>query len=379
MNQSLAYILAVSLKEIFPAVEIGQIAATPKCFFCDLIFPGNFNAAMMPPIEERMRQWVEKKLPFKALTMMPSNAAQMLLHHGDKKLAQKVKNEAGEVVLLQLDRFFFQFKDEEAPASTDDIPYFKLVCFWPLKKGIRLFGVGAGAKESLKELAQALKAVQNPQKILEDQGYVSWVGEHLIWEPRAEAVKAQIKKKILELCQGFFDEVALPGLDEKEQRKLLLQWVRTRKRGGVRFQEKKLHFALSESRNEPWSEPWDPPICLSASAWGSGNITSYLHLITKFLTIFSFEYEIVSVGKMDADLEKVLKGLHQPWISYRGKTPRLEFQVMDQVGRRWTLSTLEWDRKQELVQVVLCTSFERCIALLADSKTLLNRLKQLEN
>lgn len=373
MNESLAYILAVSLREIFPGGEIYHIEATPKCFFCDLKFPGNFTASVLSPIEERMRQWIGKQLPFKVLTMVPNNASEMLIHHGDKKLAQQVKTAEGEVSLLQLDRFFFPFEGVP-PESTDDIPFFKLVGFWKLRHGIRVLGVGSSHKDDLKGQAQALKGEASPQNRLEEQGYVSWIGEQLVWETPAEHLKAAIKQKILEVYERF-DEVTLPELDEKGQKKLFVDWVRTKKRGGVQFQKKRRRFASSE--------PWDASFPLSDIAWGPVqdpySLKSYLHLITKFLTIFSFEYEIVAVGRPGTDLEKSLSDLHLKWSSGRGKVPRLEFRVIDRLGRRWTLSTLEWDRKEELVQVTLCVSFERLIALLVENKTLLNRLKQREN
>ncbi len=238
MNESLSYILAASLKELFPKTEIDQIAATDRCFFCDLKFPEKFDARVLPLLEERMRQWVGKKISFNVVTMMPSNAAQMLEHHGEKKLAQKVKQEEGEVVLLQLDRFFFQLQTAE-PKTTNDIPYFKLVSFWPLRNGIRILGVGSGLKEELKEKAHYIKGVQNLQNLLEDQRYISWMGESLIWEPKAQALKAEIQKKILELYAGF-DEVELPEVEEREQKKILIDWIQSRKRGGVRFQKKKI-------------------------------------------------------------------------------------------------------------------------------------------
>ncbi len=341
MNESLSYILAASLKELFPKTEIDQIAATDRCFFCDLKFPEKFDARVLPLLEERMRQWVGKKISFNVVTMMPSNAAQMLEHHGEKKLAQKVKQEEGEVVLLQLDRFFFQLQTAE-PKTTNDIPYFKLVSFWPLRNGIRILGVGSGLKEELKEKAHYIKGVQNLQNLLEDQRYISWMGESLIWEPKAQALKAEIQKKILELYAGF-DEVELPEVEEREQKKILIDWIQSRKRGGVRFQKKKITS----------KELWDPSFALSDLGWGKAEdeaeLNSYLHLITKFLTIFSFGYEKVSKGKTS-------------------KTSRLEYQVKDRLGRLWTMSTVEWDRKQGLVQFSLCVSLNRCIALSVDSK-----------
>ncbi len=288
-----------------------------------------------------MRQWIGKKMTFNVMTMMPSNAAQMLEHHDEKRLAQKVKQEEGEVVLLQLDRFFFQLEGQ-APQATDETPFFKLVCFWPLRNGIRVLGVGGDSKEGLKEKAQLIKGAQNPQNLLEDQRYISWMGETLIWEPKAQALKEEVRKKILEIYAGF-DEVELPEMGEQEQKKILIEWIQGRKRGGIQFQKKKIAS----------KECWDPSFALSDLGWGrakdEAELNSYLHLITKFLTIFSFDYEKVGKGKTS-------------------KTSRLEFKVKDRLGRLWTMSTVQWDRKEELVQFSLCVSLNRCIALIVGSK-----------
>jgi threonyl-tRNA synthetase len=332
MNESLSYILAASLKELFPKTEINHVAATERCFFCDIQFPGDFEVAMLPLLEERMREWIGKKISFHVLTMMPSNAVQMLEHHGQRSLAQKMKQEVGEVVLLQLDRFFFQLQTA-IPQTTNDTPYFKLVSFWPLKKGIRILGVGSSVKEELKEKAYLIKEAQNLQNLLEDERYISWIGEYLVWEPKAEALKAEIQKKIKEIYAGF-DEVELPDVEARDQKKILTQWIQSRKRGGFLFQKKKI---VSK-------ECWDPSFALSDLGWGKAQdeaeLNSYLHLITKFLTIFSFGYQKV------------------------GKGSGFEYNVKDPLGRHWTMSTLQWDKKQGLVQFSLCISLNRCIALM---------------
>ncbi len=348
MNASLSYILAASLQELFPATEIQQIVGTSSCFFCDFKFSGEFTPAMLPLLEERMKAWVQKKLPFNEMTMIPSNAAQMVEHHGDKKFAFKLRKLTGEISLIQLDRFFFMLEGE-TPVATDDVPFFKLVNFWPLKDGIRLFGVGSDSKEKLKEASQALKAIQNPLTILEKYGFVSWVGNHLIWEKRAQTAAALIKKKVLSVMEGF-DEVAFPELEEKEMRKFLLEWTSKREHGGIRFGKSRV--------NDFSKELWDVALSPVDHCWNRGDKNSFLHLIRKFLTIFTFDYEEVSVGKT-----------------------RLEFRVRDRLGRSWIMSTVERDSRGDLVQLTVCTSIERCIALFADwnSETLLNRLKQLEN
>lgn len=103
-----------------------------------------------------------------------------------------------------------------------------------------------------------------------------------------------------------------------------------------------------------------------------------MHIITKFLTIFTFDYEVICFGKPSISLEKALREHLITWKQERGRPLRLEFQVADQLGRNWLMSSLEWDEKSELIQVTLCASFERCLALLVefmDIETITNRLK----
>ncbi len=257
-----------------------------------------------------MRQWVQKKVDVKVMHMLASNAAEMLGFHGDKKLAAQVRQREGEITLVQLENHFFEV--DEAPQEQDEV--FKLVCFWTLRDGVRILGVSGKSKDDVKEKAQKIKGLKNTQEVLEDLKMVSFLGNHMIWEPKAEALKEQIKKKVLEVYEGF-DLVQLPELDEREQKKILIEWITTRKRGGVQFQKNRCDLA-----------------------WIKGDANSCLHLITKFLTIFSFDYE-------------ELEG---------------EFYVIDQLGRRWPMSRMQWDRKTGLVQMTLCLSYERCVELLVE-------------
>ncbi len=269
---------------------------------------------VMQHLEERMRQWVRKGIDVKVMHMLPSNAAEMLGFHGDKKLAGKIRQREGEITLVRLENHFFEV-GEEIPKQEE---FFKLVCFWTLKDGVRILGVSGKSKDDVKEKAQKIKSLKNTEEVMEDLKMVSWIGNQMVWETKAEVLKDQIQQKVLEVYEGF-DRVQLPELDERGQKKILIEWIAQRKRGGIQFQKNRCDLG-----------------------WMKGDAKSCLHLITKFLTIFSFDYE-------------ELEG---------------EFYVRDQLGRRWPMSRLEVDRKTGLVQMTLCLSYERCVALLVEKDIL---------
>jgi hypothetical protein len=321
-------------------------------------------------LEERMRAWVAKKETFKVFEMVPSNGAQFLDHHGERGLARLIRKEKELVALLQLDRFFFRLEGE-APRATNDSSFFKLVCFWNLKNGIRILGTGSSSKEKLKELVLHLKAQKDPQKKLEELGVVGWIQNQLIWEVNGENLKDLLRKKIMTLYHEF-DRVFIAT--SSDLTKILIDWVGQRKRRGFQFREKMIP-AVSQ-------EPWDSSLVLMDHSWGKvEEITSFLHLATKFLTMLKLDYQLIGVGKISAQVKKIIDACVSSWTLQKGHASRLEFQVVDSLGRAWKMSTLEWNEKQNLLQMSLCVSFERCIALLVDQledgsiKTVLDRLK----
>ena len=149
--------------------------------------------------------------------------------------------------------------------------------------------------------------------------------------------------------------------DEIERKKILMDWIRLGKGKAVQFQEKKLQQCLQE--------PWDAPFSRSDQSWGPlEEINSFLHIITKFLKILAFDYQVVSVGKMDLSLKKALDAHKLPIVSKRsiGNRSQLEFWVIDRLGQKWMISFLQVDQKSKIVEMTVCLSLERCIALMAD-------------
>ena len=364
-----AYLLAISLRELFPQAEILQVQSTPSCFFCDVQFPGEFNFTIMGFLEERMRAWVAKKEAFKVFEMVSNNAAQFLEHQGEKRLGKELRGKKDLITLIQLDRFFFQL-DGEPPRSTNDFSFVKLACFWNLKNGIRILGTGSNSKEKLKEIIQQLKTQKDPQKRLEELGLVSWIENQLVWEAKAELLKDLLRKKIMTLYHGF-DRVSIAvssGLED-----ILVDWLRKRGKG-FQFREKVLQWVSQE--------PWDSPVVFIDQSWGKiEELTSFLQLATKFLTMLKLDYQVVGIGKIVGKAKELIDLCFSSWNSEKGSPSRLELRAVDRLGRKWKISSLEWNQKLGFVQMSLCVSLERCIALMVDRfevdsmETLLNRLK----
>ncbi|CAM0117178.1 hypothetical protein [Rhabdochlamydiaceae symbiont of Dictyostelium giganteum] len=367
---SASYLLPIALQELFPKIEILHVEATESAFFCDFIFNGEFTAPILNLLEERMRAWIAKKEPFHFMEMMASNGSEFLAHHGDKKLSLEVRKEQGLVALLRLDRFFFKAGAMQ-PESTDDYPFIKLISFYPLKTGIRLIGTGALSKDALKVQVQKLKNVENIQQKLESLGLVSWCGNTLIWEAKAEQIKALLKANLTHLYHGF--EPVFIASDVVKPL-FFKEWSEKHSSCGFLFEP------VKQAISSP--EPWCNPFSWHDLSWGrEESVNSFLHIIAQFLKILHFEYEVICTGLLKVHVKEALKAHFPSFKEVKGKPRRLEFFVRDRLGRKWLMSSIEWDMKYDLIQMTVCASFERCIALMIESltiETVLNRLKLLE-
>jgi threonyl-tRNA synthetase len=98
------------------------------------------------------------------------------------------------------------------------------------------------------------------------------------------------------------------------------------------------------------------------------SVISFLQIIAKFLKIFSFDYEVVIVGKTAKILREALEKLELESSHERGEQPGIEFLISDALGRMWTGPRISYDEKTGLVQLSLFHSLERFVALLLEKR-----------
>ncbi len=355
---SCSVILAAAMGDLFPAAQIQNFQATEKCFYCDVIFPFAFESEMIPLLEERMRGWVMKDLPFKSLEMMPSNAAQFLKHQGNAYAAESVRYDPDVVQIIQLDRFAGRSPGEPLEA-TGEVKFFKLVAPQKHGKRIRLIGTAALSKDDLKQQVKACKEIADHLSLIEGKLLAPCLGGWL-WLPKGEALKKNILEKAFQLFSGI-DPITTPATNDKELILCHSSYVKASGKGS--FEVLKMHLGGEGL------ELFDPAFGVVDRAFLPGreeSVISFLQIITKFLKIFAFDYEVVIVGKTAKILREALKKLEIETTSERGEQPGIEFLISDDLGRMWTGPRISHDEKTGVVQLSLFNSLERFVALLVE-------------
>jgi threonyl-tRNA synthetase len=353
-------ILAAAMGDLFPAAQVQIFQATEKCFYCDVIFPFEFESEMIPLLEERIRGWVMKDLPFKTLEMMPVNAAQFLKHQGNAYAAEAVRHDPDVVRIVQLDRFAGRSPGETLD-STGAVKFFKLIPPQKHGKRLRLIGTAAFSKDDLKEQVKACKEISDHLSLLEGKFLDRCPGGWL-WLPQGEALKKNLLEQAFKLFSGI-SLITTPATNDKELILCHSAYVKAYGRGS--FEVLKMHLGGEGL------ELFDPSWGVVDRAYLPGkeeSVISFLQIITKFLKIFAFDYEVVIVGKTAKALREALKKSEIEATSERGEESGIEFLISDDLGRMWTGPRISWDEKTGLVQLTLFNSLERFVALLVEKK-----------
>ena len=351
-------ILAAAMSDLFPAAQIQNFQATEKCFYCDVLFPFEFESEMIPLLEERMRGWVMKDLPFKNLEMMPSNAAQFLKHHGNLHAAESVRHDPAIVQIIQLDRFAGRSPGEPVE-STGEVKFFKLIPPQIHGKRIRLIGTAALSKDDLKDQTKACKEISDHLTLMEEK-YLAPCPGGWLWLPKGEALKKNLLDQAFKLFSGI-DPITTPATTEKELIVCHSTYVKAYGRGSFEV--------LKMNLDGDGIELFDPAWGVADRAFLPGSeesVISFLQIITKFLKIFAFEYEVVIVGKTAKILREALNKSAIESTAERGEQPGIEFLISDDLGRMWTGPRISYDEKAGVVQLSLFNSLERFVALLVE-------------
>jgi len=98
------------------------------------------------------------------------------------------------------------------------------------------------------------------------------------------------------------------------------------------------------------------------------SVISFLQIITKFLKIFAFDYEVVIVGKPTRILREALKKLQIKSSMESGEQSGIEFLISDALGRMWTGPRIFVDERMGVVGLSLFYSLERFVALILEKK-----------
>ena len=358
---SCSVILAAAMGQLFPDAQVRSFQATEKCFYCDVIFPFEFQSEMIPLLEERMRGWIKKDLPFRQSDMMASNAAQFLKHHGNPHAAKTIQKYPGIVPIVQLDNFA-GLSSGETLETTGEVKFFKIVRAQLHGGWIRLIGTAAFSKDELKSQVEQCKKMASHLNLVKERQLLASCPGGWLWLPSGEIFKKNILDKTVQLFSGI-DPITTPAFNDKDLILCHSSYIQASGRGSLEMTKMSL--------GGEGLELFDTAEGIVDRVFLPGreeSVISFLQIITKFLKIFSFDYEVVIVGKPAKILRETLKKLQIKSSSapLEGDQSGIEFLISDALGRMWAGPRLFFDEKTGLVGLSLFYSLERFAALLLE-------------
>ena len=342
---SCSVVLAAALTEFFPQAQLKCFKATEKCFFCDLILPFPFEKEVLPLLEERMRVWVKKNIPFQFLEMMPGNAANFLDHHGYPTVAERVRQEGDLVQIVRLDQFAGRASGKPLEA-TGKIKFFKLSKASIHGSAWRILGTSAFSKEGLKFQIDFCKKIVDHLHLAKELQLFSF--SQGIWLPRGEKLKALLSDQLLNLSGS--DPISSPALEISSMGAFHASYCQEKHRGAFE--------CVKQNLGGSGDDLLDPAVGTAdriSLPLKEGSIISFLQIITQFFKIIPFDPRVVIVGKAPKLLKGVLAAQGIQSALERGTRPGVEFRLNDSLGREWTGPRIWVEEKVGLVNLSFFT------------------------
>lgn len=358
---SCSILLAASMGELFPDAQVKSFLATESCFYCDVVFPFSFESEMIPLLEERMKGWIKKDLPFRQLDMMPSNAVQFLKHHKNPYAADLVKGQPGIVEILQLDNFAGPSPGPTLE-RTGEVKFYKIANVQLNGSWIRLIGTAAFSKEELKLQVKHCKNLPNHLTLIKERQLLAPCPKGWLWLPKGEQFKKTILEKTIQLFSGI-DLITTPAFNDKDLILCHSAYIQMTGRGSAELVKITL---VGEGL-----ELFDTAEGIADRLFLPGreeSVISFLQIITKFLKIFAFDYEVIIVGNPAKILREALKKSQIKFSLENGEQPGIEFLLSDALGRMWTGPRIFFDDRAGVVGLSLFYSLERFVALLLEKE-----------
>jgi threonyl-tRNA synthetase len=295
--------------------------------------------------------------------MMPANAGQFLKHHGNPHAAEIVRKQPGIVQIIQLDNFA-GLSPGPTMETSGEVKFYKIVTAQLHGTWIRLIGTAAFSKDELKAQIKQCKEMPCHLSLVKEKQLLAscpppcnggW-----LWLPKGEKLKKMILEKTFKLFSGI-DPITTPALNDKDLILCHSSYIKASGRGSAEVV--KISLGGEGLELVDTAEGVVDRIFLPGS---EESVISFLQIITKFLKIFAFDYEVVIVGKPAKILREALKKLQIKSSLESGEQSGIEFLISDALGRMWTGPRIFVDERSGVVGLSLFYSLERFVALLLE-------------
>ncbi len=127
-RHSTAHLLAAAVLELFPGTLLGIGPATEEGFFYDFFRPERFTPEDLPRIEAKMRELIERDLPYERIEIPKEEALRFFAQAGDHLKCELITDKGGDIVsCYKLGDHMIDFCTGPHIPSTGRIKAFKLL------------------------------------------------------------------------------------------------------------------------------------------------------------------------------------------------------------------------------------------------------------
>ncbi len=388
--------LAAAAVQVFPNTILVGGSEHLSGFYYDFAFPFAFQKEMLPLLEEKMRTLIKRGDAIALLEMVPENAAQFLVHRGQKARAESALRHIEPLIEIFQIEEFVDICPGPYLSATNEIKAFRLYDATELGGNtVRIWGTAFFSLQELKDYFRGKSKEKPPASHIEigqqcdlfsPYGEGGWR-----WHPKGE----QLKQFLLNLWREEhekegFQFLSTPRVASPEELTAAhLDFVL--KRPSITFPFKiaeinhftEVHFQPGEGLLRSRDYSADRAHIFSDEETLLQNTISSLQFMRKFSTLFPFELkgvlypsqkkkkqldllkEALKASQIDTLVDERKKALHGPEV---------HFVVQDYLGRKWTgpylrLECLLLEKvgfSGALIVQGLFPSLERWIALLLE-------------
>ncbi len=412
IRRTVAEVLAVSVKDLFPGAFLLGGGATSLGFYYDFHFPFVFQKAFLSLIEQKMLTFSKKKISFVIKEMTPFCAKEFFLHRGEPLLASKVEDveNTSLVQVLHLGSFCDFVEEDFSLTEAEDVGVFSLQSFEDigayLDHGVtRIWGVSAPDGKILKEFIKKEKkyATDNHLALGKKLGLFALDGEDpslCYWFPKGEAVR----KNILQLVEEGYRHSQYCSVSTSyslvcEEADLLFETGLDLHKFFFKHSSPPLtrcvEFAsFRDGVNKDFSNGLFSASCTTLDLAHSlclgkqvlEECISSLQFMMKILKILGFEFQVFLtregpvLSRDKKGNEKCSEMLTQTLVSCgvafqkeqaKHGSPVIEIRIKDAIDRLWTCSSLclikDVEPDRWIVEQSVLGSLEKIVALLLES------------
>ncbi|MCF7851778.1 MAG: hypothetical protein K9M07_00890 [Simkaniaceae bacterium] len=218
-------VLAYIVKSLFSRTKLVGGGSNPVAFYYHFIFDFEFSDEIVRLIEENLRAFFNAPKSIEMMEMIPSNARELLKHHGHFIRADSASQSALPIVsVIKIEEFYDLVGEEficQVPFQVAKIVGWEVVSEWKNRPVVRITAVGAEDQSALKEKIKAYRhAHKYSHELLGKKLHFFSIEEDgVYWSDQGEKIKTILRDTWYRELKYFnVDLIATPGFDPLQER-----------------------------------------------------------------------------------------------------------------------------------------------------------------